>query len=255
MVAEAWTGLSAGLSVGVLALVFGAFVLGGVVKGTLGIGLPLVAVPLLSLGLPATRAIVLVMMPVLVSNGFQAWDSGISAAGVRRFLPLMAALLVCTLLTVPLTLALPEATLRNVLAGLVLMAVTLNALPLRLNVSPRHERLWSTGIGAVSGVMGGMSSLTGPVIISYLMSLRLPREVFVGTISVIYLSGSIPLYASMAARGRVGWADLALSLAALVPMAIGLRLGRSLRGRLSETVFRRVLLAFLVAVALLLILK
>ena len=47
------------------------FLAGGVVKGTLGIGLPLVSVPLLSLFIPATQAIALVAMPVLVSN---AWS-------------------------------------------------------------------------------------------------------------------------------------------------------------------------------------
>ena len=46
---------------------FGAVVLGGVVKGTLGVGLPLVVVPLLSLLLPAPKAMGLLVMPVLLS--------------------------------------------------------------------------------------------------------------------------------------------------------------------------------------------
>lgn len=231
------------------------FMLGGLVKGVLGIGLPLVVVPLLSLGQPAARAIAMVAVPVLLSNGWQAWDSGFSWPGVRRFLPLIVALLVTTLLTVPMTLAMPEATLRTVLALAVLLAVLLNALPLRLNVPPERERYWSFGVGALSGVMGGVSSLTGPIIIGYLVSLRLPREVFVGTISIIYLAGAIPLYGSMAAQGRFGARDLLLSALALLPMALGLALGKRLRGKLSEVVFRRLLLGFLVAVALMLILK
>ena len=231
------------------------FMLGGLVKGVLGIGLPLVVVPLLSLGQPAARAIAMVAVPVLLSNGWQAWDSGFSWPGVRRFLPLIVALLVTTLLTVPMTLAMPDATLRTVLALVVLLAVLLNALPLRLNVAPERERYWSFGVGALSGVMGGVSSLTGPIIISYLVSLRLPREVFVGTISIIYLAGAIPLYGSMAAQGRFGARDLLLSALALLPMALGLALGKRLRGKLSEVVFRRLLLGFLVAVALMLILK
>jgi len=237
------------------ALGAGIFVLGGVVKGTLGVGLPLIAVPLLSLAVPATQAIALVMMPVLASNGWQAWDSGISTLGVRRFAPLIAALLVATLLTVPMTLALPDSTLRAVLAVVVLLAVLLAALPLRLQVAPEHERWWSLGVGAASGVMGGVSSLTGPIIIGCLVSLRLPREVFVGSISVIYLSGSIPLYASMAAQGRIGVNEALWSALALLPMAAGLAAGKWLRGRLSEVWFRRALLAFLVAVALALLLR
>ncbi len=232
-----------------------AFLLGGLVKGTLGIGLPLVALPLLSFGFPPMQAIGMVAVPVLVSNAWQAWDTGVSRTGVRRFAPLIATMLVFTLLTVPLTLALPEAALRRMLAGVVLLAVVLSALPLHLNVPPQQERWWSAGVGMLSGVMGGVSSLTGPIIISYLMSLRLPREVFVGTVSVIYLSSALPLYGSMALQGRFGGRELVLSALAMLPVALGLAAGKALRGRLSERVFRRVMLGFLALLALMLLLK
>jgi len=248
-VAAAWPGPTA------MALGAGIFVLGGLVKGTLGVGLPLVVVPLLSLGGPAAQAIALVSVPVLASNVWQVWDTGVSAQGVRRFLPLIVALLVTTLLTVPMTMAMSDATLRVMVAGVLLVAVTLNALPLRLSVPPQQERWWSAGVGALSGVLGGVSSLTGPVIISYLMSLRLAREVFVGTVSVIYLAGALPLYGSMAAQGRFTWRELGLSALAMAPVAVGMTAGKWLRGRLSETVFRRVLLGFLVVVAGMLVLK
>lgn len=238
-----------------LAVGAAAFVSGGVVKGTLGIGLPLVALPLLSLHFTPLQAIGIVAVPVLASNLWQAWDSGVSAAGVRRFSPLIAMLVLCTVLTVPLTLTLPEATLRRVLAAVVLLAVALTALPLRLQVPPRQERWWSAAVGALSGMLGGVSSITGPVIISYLMSLRLPRDVFVGTISVIYLAAALPLYAMMAAQGRFALRELVLSALALLPMAAGLAIGRRVRGRLGEVWFRRVLLGFLVALALLLLFK
>ena len=238
-----------------LAYGFVVFVFGGVVKGTLGVGLPLVAVPLMSLVLPATQSIVLAMMSVLVSNLMQAFEGGLSWQGVRRFAPLIVALLLSTLVTVPLTLDLPEATLRALLAGVVLLAVALMALPLHLRVAPAHERWWSAGVGAMSGVLGGVSSLTGPIIITYMMSLRLARDVFVGSISVIYLAGALPLYGSMAAHGRVSSTDAMLSVATLLPMAVGLQIGRRIRSRLSELWFRRVLLGFLVCVALLLLLR
>ena len=238
-----------------LAFGFVVFVFGGVVKGTLGVGLPLVAVPLMSLVLPATQSIALVMMSVLVSNVMQALEGGLSWQGVRRFAPLIGALLVSTAITVPLTLDLPEATLRMLLAGVVLLAVALMALPLELSVAPAHERWWSLGVGAMSGVLGGVSSLTGPIIITYMMSLRLARDVFVGSISIIYLAGALPLYGSMALHGRIGATDAMLSVAALLPMALGLLIGRRVRSSLSEVWFRRILLGFLVCVALVLLLR
>ena len=57
-------GLGAALTPQLAATIALAFVVGGVVKGTLGVGLPLVVVPLLSLALPTPTAIGLVAIPV-----------------------------------------------------------------------------------------------------------------------------------------------------------------------------------------------
>lgn len=230
-----------------------AFVLGGLVKGTLGVGLPLVVVPLLTLALPAPTAIALVVVPVLASNLWQAWDTGVSWRGVRRFAPLIGALFACTLLTVPMTLALPARALNAMVAGAVVLAVVLTMWRPKLDI--RRETPWSLAVGALSGVMGGVSSLTGPIIISYLMALKLPRDEFVGSISIIYLGAALPLYASMAAHGRIGPGELALSALAMLPVSVGLWLGKLARGRLSEDWFRRVLLLFLCGVAAALFLK
>jgi hypothetical protein len=243
------------LSAPAAAACLAVMLLGAFVKGTLGIGMPLVAVPLLSLFLAPTQAIALMAVPVLTSNAWQAWDSGASWRGVRRFLPLITTSMAATLLTVPMTLALSPRAMNQVVAAVVLGALVLLCLPLRLHVPPARERWWSAGVGALSGVLGGVSSLAGPLIVSYLVALRLPREEFIGNISVIYFASALPLYVSMAAHERLGGTELLLSALALLPMAAGLALGKRLRGRLGERWFRRVLLAFLAAVALLLALR
>lgn len=242
-------------SPGLIAFIAAAFVLGGFVKGTLGVGLPLITVPLLSLAMPSHRAIALVVMPVLFSNAWQAWDSKLLVRELRRFVALIVPLVIATMLTVRLTLGLTDRALSQMLAAAVLVAVALMAWQPTLQVSPRREGWWGAGVGLASGVLGGVSSLTGPLIISYLMALRLPRETFVGVVSVIYLSAALPLYGSMAWHGRIGWGDVLLSMLALLPVWGGLLVGRALRSRLGETGFRRLLLAFLSALAMVLMLK
>jgi uncharacterized membrane protein YfcA len=246
---------STGMSIALLLTIALAFVCGGTVKGALGVGLPLVVVPLLSLALPTPRAIAMVAIPVIASNLWQAWDTGVARASLRRFFPLLACLLIGTLLTVSWTLSLPLRWLNIMLAVMLVIAVLLMAFKPQINVSPEREKLSSAVVGAVSGFMGGISSLTGPVIICYLMALRLSREEFVGTISVIYLFGAVPLYASMAVYGHLGLTELMLSTVALLPMAAGMAIGKRLRGRLSEVVFQRVLFTFLCLIAVALVVR
>lgn len=232
-----------------------ALLAGGLVKGALGVGLPLVAVPLLSLGMPPHMAIALLVVPVLASNLWQALEGGRLLPSLQRFGGLIAAQFLATVLTVRMTLALSASQLNALLAGAVLLAVALMAWKPTLQISARRERVVGVGVGLLSGLLGGVSSLTGPIIITYLMALQLRRDAFVGSISIIYLSGALPLYGAMLLFGRLGVGELTGSLLALLPMAAGLLAGKALRQRLDDNRFRRVLLVFLVVLALLLLFK
>ena len=238
-----------------LIIILAAFIMGGVIKGTLGVGLPLFAVPLLSLVLPAPTAIALMAVPVLFSNLWQAIDSGKAVTHALRFKPLLITLFISTSLTVPLALSLSVRALNILLASAVLIAVFLMAWQPRLEFSPRQEKRVGGVIGLLAGIMSGVSSMAGPLIITFLMALRLPREVFIGSISVIYLFSMVPLYAALAYHGRLGPVEAGLSLFGLVPMFLGMRLGKAMRHHLSETAFRRILFWFLGFLAILLLFK
>lgn len=245
----------AGSLAGLLATGAGMFVTGGVVKGTLGVGLPLVVVPLLSLIVPPGQAMGLLVLPVLLSNALQAVEGGRFGYAVRRFAPLMVAQLLATLLALHLSRDFSEQALSAAIGITVISAVALMLLQPKGEIDPRHERWAGPLVGAVAGAMAGLSSLTGPILITYLMALRLKRDEFVGSISIVYLFGAVPLYAAMLAWGRFGWAEVGWSALALLPTYLGLRVGTAIRGRLSETVFRRMLLAFLTLLSLLLLFK
>lgn len=240
---------------GLLAAGAGMFVAGGVVKGTLGVGLPLVVVPLLSLVVPAPQAMGLLVLPVLLSNVLQALEGGRFGYAMRRFAPLIVAQILATLLAIHFSRDLSLKALNGAIALTVISAVVLMLLQPRGEITPRHEVWTGPLVGAVAGAMAGVSSLTGPILITYLMALRLKRDEFVGSISIIYLLGAVPMYAGMLAWGRFGWAEVGWSGLALVPMVLGLRMGAAIRHRLSEAVFRRMLLAFLTLLSALLLVK
>jgi hypothetical protein len=115
--------------------------------------------------------------------------------------------------------------------------------------------LASNVVGALAGLMGGLSSLSGPFVITLLMALKLSREQFIGCISIIYLAGSFPMYGAMLWYERFGWTEVGLSALGLAPMFLGIRIGKALRHRLSEELFRKLLLIYLFVLAIVLTLK
>ncbi len=228
---------------------------GGVVKGALGVGLSLVALPLLSLLIPAPQAIGLLVVPVLASNVLQAWQTGRLGFALRRFGPLLLAQLLATLGAVYGSQFLSVKDLNLIISFTVILAVVLMAFQPGGEIPPRHQRWAGPAVGALAGGLGGLSSLTGPMLITYLMALRLPKNEFVGSISVIYFFGTVPMYAAMLWWDRFGWVEVGWSCLALLPVYLGMSLGARLRGRMSERMFRRAIMAFLVLLALMLLFK
>ncbi len=238
------------LSLGALSMV-----LGGAVKGTIGVGLPLVVIPLMSLVIPSPQAIGLMVMPVLLSNIWQAYDSGLVLQSIKRFAPLLVTQAIASIMTVKLTLALSIKQLNTMLAAAVILSVVIMAFKPVLTINSKKESVVSAFMGFASGILGGVSTLTGPVIITYLMALKLSKDEFVGAVSVIYFCGALPLFAAMFWFEKIGMKDLGFSTMSLLPMFAGLALGKRLRGKLNEEVFRKLLFAFLVVVSIVLLLK
>ncbi len=81
-----------------LALALAVVVVAGVLKGSLGFGAPLVAVPLLAALVGARAAVVLVSLPLLAANAAVLLGRPVDRAAVRRFAPLLATLVPLTAL-------------------------------------------------------------------------------------------------------------------------------------------------------------
>ena len=228
---------------------------GGLIKGTLGVGLPLFAVPVMSLFISSTQAIALVSVPVLVSNIWQVWQEGSLRTSLKRFWPLMLTQAILTVFSVYWTLSFSARELNMAMAFALIVAVVLMAFKPSFNIPQEKESAASALVGVTSGLLGGASSLTGPIVISYMMSLKLTRNEFVGFISVIYLNGAWPLYLAMWHFDRMSLEDVGYSFFAIIPMFLGLQAGRKIRNRLSEETFRRALLGFLTVVAVMLLFR
>jgi uncharacterized membrane protein YfcA len=239
----------------IIAACAAAILFGGIVKGTLGVGLPLFAVPLMSLMIGSTQAIALVAVPVLASNIWQAWQEASWKATFKRFWPLMLTQAIMTVFAVHWTLSFTVKQLNMLVAFAVVLAVVSMLFKPSFSISPEKEKWTGAMVGTLSGMLGGVSSLMGPILISYMMSLKMKRDEFVGAISVIYLNAALPLYAAMYGFDRMELIDIGYSFLALIPMALGLSTGQKLRHRLSEEAFRKVLLGFLIFVAALLVLR
>jgi len=234
----------------VVAVAIGAFLAAGTVKGVLGVGLPMIAVPLVASVTSPAQAIALAAVPILVSNAWQAFHGGHTTDCVRRFWPMLASVVIGALIGVQVLATFDPRIVSGILGIVLVVFTALQAMPRRFTLDARGERWLGPPLGLVGGVLGGMSSLFGPLLILYLVALRLPKDVFVAAVALLFLTGSLPLFLGLVAHGILSPWQIVLSALASLPVIAGLVIGRRLRHHVPQALFEKALFVVLIVIGL-----
>jgi uncharacterized membrane protein YfcA len=233
-----------------LAWCVASLLLAGLVKGVTGIGIPLVSISLLTMVVSVPQSVLLLPVPIIVANIWQSLASGQALATCRRFWPMLAGVAAGMMLGAGALASLREAPLLIVIGALLSVFAVTDLMQLRFTVDPRHEKLAGVAVGGLGGVLGGVSSVMGPPIIMLLVSLRLGKEQFVGTIATIYLFAGVMMTVAFASYGVLDARQLLWSALATIPLLAGLLLGTLVRRAVSEDAFRRLLMLLLLCIGL-----
>jgi hypothetical protein len=230
-----------------LAAIAAAFLIAGTVKGVVGLGLPTIALALMTLVIGLPQAMAILIVPALATNLWQAAIGGQAGAILRRHWPFFAAALLAVApgaaLLVRLDPAVPLA-----LLGLLLVAYGGAGLAgLRPRIGPRRRRWAGPLTGAVNGLVTGLTGSFAFPGAFYLQAVGLPRDALVQAMGLLFAASTLALGLALGGHGRLDPALAATSAAAVVPAILGMVAGRRLRHRLDEATFRRLFHIALIA--------
>lgn len=243
-----------GLSHLALAFVFCAFLVAGTVKGVIGAGLPMVAVPTIAMVLEPALAVSILIIPVVVSNIWQGFQGGHHRDAVRQFWPFLLCLFIFVFAGAQV-LANADPQVMALVMGIVVIVICAVQLFLGRVTIPLKTQRWLNPIaGAVCGIFGGVAGMLAMTIV-YSVALRLPKDLLISLLALIALCGTTPLYLSLILNDVLGWREVGLSVLGLVPVLTGMVVGKWIRDRISQDSFERILFVALVLIGLNLIRK
>ena len=216
------------------------FLLAGGVKGVIGMGLPTVSLGILAATIDLTSAMAILLVPSFVTNMLQATSGGNGRAIVVRLWPflLMATL---TIGVGALALIYVNPSYLSILLGILLIIYSvLNLSGVRFSVQPHKEKWLGAAMGAINGIMTGMTGSSVVPGVMFLQALGLPRDMLVQAMGILFTATTVTLGLALG-KSQILTTELALiSAMAVVPAITGMLIGQRIRRLLSEVLFKRV---------------
>lgn len=237
-----------------LAAYAGIILFAGLVHGTLGLGFPLVATPLLALFTDVRTAILITLLPTASINVFSILHGGRWSESIGRFWPLAAYAVAGGIAGTSLLVNSDPAPFKLLLAALVLLYLFVSRIgAFRMRWIGRHLGLSMLVFGLIAGFAAGTTNVMVPLLIIYSLEVGLQKTAMVQVFNLCFLSGKLTQIGVFAAAGLLT-GHLLLTTTPLAAIAIAaLFTGMNLRDRIPTDTYRKIVRCILVLLALLLI--
>ena len=237
-------------SISLLLVVAVVFVIAGLVKGVVGLGLPTIAMALLALMMTPAQAAAMLIVPSLVTNIWQIRPWRSLGPMLKRLAPMQIGVFFGTLAGA-WVLGAPAGAWAVVSLGVALIGYGAWGLSgARWIVSPTAQRWFGPMIGTVTGVVTAATGVFVIPAVPYLQAIALERDELIQAMGISFTFSTVALALGLHFNDRYSTASLGVSVLMLVPALIGMEVGQRLRQTLSPALFKKCFLVSLILLGL-----
>jgi uncharacterized membrane protein YfcA len=219
-----------------------AFLVAGISKGVIGMGLPPIAIGIMSFSLPLADAIAIMVLPTITTNFWQAFYGGHFKPMLRRFWPMGVGAAIGVVLT-GLVLGRVGSPQAVAWLGVILVLYAAIALLAWRPRTPFAAEPWANpAIGLASGGVAGLTGIAAVPFLPYMQSLELTKDELVQALGILFVFITVALAIALAGNGTFDKANILGGIGANLPAFAGIWLGQKLRNAASPETFRKVFL-------------
>lgn len=220
-------------------IIVSVFLLAGIVKGMIGLGLPTISMGLLTFFMSPASAASFLIFPSLITNIWQIFSGPALISLIKRLWGLIAGIFIGTIFSLLPDLS-STSSWTKVVLGIVLIIYGLWGLVATRLPSPGNAEKWLSPL--IVYITGMITAATGIFVIPavpYLQSLQLNKDDLVQALGVAFTASTISLAMRLSLDSKLNYADFPLYAVALISAISGMYMGKYLREVISEITFRR----------------
>jgi uncharacterized protein len=231
-----------------LYIIAAVFLLAGLVKGVLGLGLPTVAMGLLAVSMPPAHAMAIVIVPAIVTNIWQTFVGPYLRDITRRLWPLMVGTAIGIWSAAGLMTG-PYARYGTIVLGVLLVIYAIIGLSKFSFRVARADERWIGGIvGLITGVVSAATGVQVIPSMPFMQAIGMEKDELVQALGVFFTVATVALAFNLTSAGLLNASTTVPGAVAMVGSFTGMMIGQAVRSRLQPEAFRR---WFLVAMILL----
>ena len=223
--------------------------------GTIGIGFPLIATPLLALLTDVRTAILLLVLPTVIINVANILRGGQWNRSIAVYWPLAVYGTIGSILGTRLLVVLAPEPFRPLLAAMLVLYLNAERLGVGFSWVRQSPRTAYAVFGVAGGILAGTVNVMLPALIIFALEVRMPRTVMIQVFNFCFLFGKLAQGAVFAQAGLMTPTVLASSAPlaglGLLVMLVGMRV----RDRVPTQTYRQWLRWLLAALAVLLMVQ
>lgn len=211
------------------------------VKGVAGMGGPLLAIPFIAAITNVEYAVVVLSLANMVSNGWLLWEHRSGAKGTGFvMIPFLVAGTVATIVGTWILTEFDDRVLSVVIAIVIAAYIWRHLADPQLRLEKDAARRLAAPMGIVGGGLLGATGTAGPLIATYIHSIRMSRPSYIHMMSLTFSVFGIIQLVTLVVLGAFTPERTTQALWAIVPVAlmtlIGIRIGRLINQRTFELV-------------------
>lgn len=238
-----------------LSLICFAFLLGGIVKGVIGTGLPTIGLALITATIGIKEAMAIILLPSILTN----MQQGLLGGHLRSVIGRSWTFLVATFTAIWFGAALLttiNVSILSTLLGITLLFYAAFGLRAKKLPNPGRSETWlNPVIGSINGLLTGMTGSSVVPGVLYLQSLELDRDQFVQTMGLLFLTSTATLAFALQKNKLLSVELLQLSALAFVPAYVGMIVGIQIRKKISDQLFRRFFFLFMLLLGIYIVIR
>lgn len=217
------------------------FLLAGLVKGMIGLGLPAVSMGLLTMMISPFQAASLLIVPSMVTNIWQLFAEGQVLRVLQRFWSLLLGIIIGSIWSIFPRLGQSDFNSEALLGGMLLLYGLYGLAAKQIPNLSRYAAVLSPLMGYLGGALTVATGVVVIPVVPYLQSLHLQRDDLVQSLGMAFTVSTACL-AIFLQQNPVDHLpiDYAWSVMALIPALLGMWLGTRIRYRIAEQKFRKV---------------